>query len=226
MHSLNQNRFGFFGTYKCDIINYFSRILNNLDKKVVVVDASIEQTMNYCIPDTYEDDYISYRNVDYYKNCINQDRFSDISYEDYDVILIDFGFNKQLLNELYDCKALFLVCDFQRHNVQNMKDFISSLEGESSIVRIYRDIVDSKINSKYVDSYLDIESCTQIIANYDFELEQCDYKCNLESQYNDIFKFKDLSKEYKDMFYDIISEFFQVEKKQILKAIKLAERGK
>ncbi|WP_156456346.1 hypothetical protein [Abyssisolibacter fermentans] len=225
MEPLIKNKLGFFGTYKCDIINYLSRILSKLDKKVAVIDASIEQTMRYCIPQTYDGNYVSYRSVDFYINCQAEKSFINVTFDDYDVILIDFGFNKSLLDKLYDCTGIFLISDFQRYNIQRIRAFTNDLKDESSIIRIYRDMVDSKIDSKYIDSYLNIDNF-EVIAKYEFELEPQDYKSNIEFQYNDIFKFKDLSKYYKDMLNDIISEYFQIEKKQILKAAKLAERGK
>ncbi|WDV46950.1 hypothetical protein PV797_04430 [Clostridiaceae bacterium M8S5] len=219
------NSFGFIGTYKCDILNYLSRIFKSLGKNVVVIDASLKQEMVSCLPWSFNLDYVSFRNVDFYTHCYSKTNYNKVPIDDYDIVLIDYGFNDSLIGEIGDIKSLFIVSDFQRFNVLHMKELIADISGKPQSVRIYRDVVKSKINSKYIDNLLKLDEFVDTIAKYEFDLSYEDYKTNIEFQYNDVFKFKKLTKEYKEMFKDIISQYYQFEKKQIDKALKLAEGG-
>ena len=59
-------------------------------------------------------------------------------------------------------------------------------------IKIYRDIVNSKINTDYIDSILDINQKINIVLEYILTLDEIDYKYRLENQYGDSIVLKSL----------------------------------
>lgn len=218
-------KMGFFGTYKCDIIAYLARIFNSLDKKVAVIDATKTQILNYCIPRSFKDSFICFRNVDYYTNCFSERFFEDDFLKQYDVVLIDFGFNKNMLGHIKNCTKIYMVCDSTRYNLRMMKKFLPSLNLDKTVVKIFRDTVDGKINSTYLNNFLEVKEFFEVEEEYDFELSYEDYKANVEFQHNDIFKFNKLSKIFNDFLIKTIVNNVECTEKTALKAMKKAKGG-
>lgn len=214
-------KMGFFGSYKTDIYHYFSRILKVLDKRVAIVDASNDSYLYHSIPQL-EEEFVTYRDVDIY---ITKDGLEAATTGDYDVLIIDYGFNS-LDNDFQACEIKLLVTDLQKHNISRVKDVLDSTSNKPQIIRIYRDLVGGKINPRYIDNYLNLEEKAEVIAEYDFYLDEDAYKCNIQCQYDDIISFKKLPKEYKSMFKELLGQYFSLDNKSITKAIKQAEGGK
>ncbi|KAB3525455.1 hypothetical protein [Alkaliphilus serpentinus] len=216
-------KLGFWGSYKTDILHYFSRILNALDKRVIIYDDSNDEYLYHSIP-MVDRGFITYRDVDIY---INREGSSlEISNEEYDVTLMDFGFDQSKMHQFLDCDIKLLVTDFQRHNILRVKDMMVEINDKPDLIRIYRDIVDSKINTRYIDNLLKLEDSFNLLAEYNLYFDEVAYKSQIECQYNDIISFKKLPKEYKIMFKEIIREFFSSDDKTVIKAIKTAEGGR
>lgn len=242
---------GFAGSYKADILLFMARIFHALGKKVTVVDATDEQYLVYSIPNYLNNKVITYENTDFYLGCNTHENYEKIPFEKYDIAFIDFGFNKSMTKCCKSSDRIILITDLERHNVMRLRDFISdfikkehshtdanekqsdSSEIESreilnescSFTRIYRDIVDSKINVKYLDSLLDVSASINITSQYLIYLDDCDYRIRIESQYDDCFRFHKLSKVYKIMFSELIVEYMDIPRKDADKAIRVAEKG-
>lgn len=229
-------RLGFAGSYKCDLILYLSGILHNAGKKVAIVDASDEQLFQYCLPVLFASDcMVTYRDIDAYYKIKNEDDYRSVMKEEYEVLLIDIGFNKSMAGFLRSMDYCIFVTDPEIHNVQKMRDFISIFnksgkeadenKSENS-VRILRDMCQGKIGYKYISSIIDSPTSMNYIGEYVFLLDEVDRRLRLHCQYDHIFKFGRLSKEYKIMFADMLDTFFGMSKKQIKKSIRKAERGR
>ncbi len=227
-------KLGFAGSYKCDLILYLSRILHAAGKKVAIVDASDEQLFQYCLPLAFTSDrMVTYRDIDVYYKVKDEDEYRSVVQEQYDVILIDVGFNKGMAKFMLQADYGIFVSDPEIHNVQMMKEFIDIFSGSKekdenegvSFVRIFRDMCQGKISYKYISSIIDSPASLNYIGEYVFILDEVDRRLRLHCQYDHIIKFKKLSKEYKIMFIDMLETFFGMSKKQINKSIKKAERG-
>ncbi|MCX7920453.1 MAG: hypothetical protein N3B21_00300 [Clostridia bacterium] len=219
-------KIGFCGTKIDDITSYLSRILNVIGKKLAVIDASEEQFLKFSVPSGDNCTNITtYRGVDIYTDCSFQDNFAKVNLSKYEVVFINFGLNKALLKEFSDCDIHFIVTDMERHNVLRLKDTVSKLDKKLEAIRIYRDVVDSKIDKRYMDSLLE-NVMVNYKAEYFFNLDDSELACRIDSQYNDIFKFNKLPKEFKVMFSEVLTELLGLDKKTVSNAIKKAERGK
>jgi len=229
-------KLGFAGSYKCDLILYLSRILLAAGKRVAIVDATDEQLFHYCLPLTSLSDCVfTYRDIDVYYRIKNEDDYRSTVKEEYDVLLIDAGFNRSMVEVLKRTDYCIFVTDPEIHNVHKLKDFISAFSGSAKqieenngaqLVRIFRDMLQGKINYKYISSVLDLPSPLNYIGEYVFLLDETDRRQRLHCQYDHIFKFNKLSKEYKMLFGDMLEVFFGMDRKQIKKAIRKAERGR
>lgn len=243
-------KIGFAGSYKCDLLLYMARVAAAAGKNVMVADATDEQLLNYSMPDGLDDSIINYCRCDILPGCGCSGAYGQLEFDKYDIVLIDYGFNKSLLHQAKNCNVLIVVSDFERYNVLKLRDCFREAFGTSqeieietsqqnqgeeygqamnapkmNVVKIYRDVVNSKINSDYIDHLLDIDDMSNVTGGYLFYLDDTDHRLRLESQYNDNFHFNKLSKEYKLMFSDILQPYLNIDAKELNKVIKKAERG-
>lgn len=219
-------KIGFIGSYKIDTIHYLTRIIHNLGKEVLAIDSTEEQLMKYTLPNAPEDDFITYRDIDFYMNLNNKKKYKDIKFDDEKIYLIDFGFNNDLTDNLNECDLIIVITDFQYHNIKRLQGIIKNSKIKDVVI-VYKDIVDTKIDTNYIDFLLEIEKfATLIVSKYEIVLNESDIECKIINQYDNFFKFKDISKQYKEMFIDILTEYSVDNRRNIIKAIKKAEKGK
>lgn len=234
---MNSTKICFAGSYKCDLMLYLSRVLVAAGKKTAIIDASQEQLFRYAVPTFFSiDNIVTYRDVDVYFNILNSDDLKECIRETYDTILVDVGFNLQMAGFISQCDFAILTTDPHRHHVQKLKEYIQELqkqiknvpeeERKTKFVRIFRDFCSGKINYKYVAGTLDTPEAMEYIGQYLFLMDENDQRIHLNCEYDDIFRFSKLSKEYKQMISDMLETFFQMDKKQIQKSMRQAERGR
>ncbi|WP_114298753.1 hypothetical protein [Anaerobacterium chartisolvens] len=217
-------KIGFVGSKTEDIILYISRILFNMDMNIAVMDTSEQQLLKYSVPESIPINLLtSYRNVDFYIGCCNKENYKKVDISKYNVIIINFGLNPAFVKELMSCSLRFAVTDLERSSVLRLKEYLEMLDCSYEFIRIYRDVVDSKIDKSYLDSLLDIAT---VVKEYYFYISEKELCCRLDSQYNDIFRFSGLPKEYSAMFKDILVDSLSFNRKDVEMAIKKAEKGK
>lgn len=216
---------GFTGFCKSDIIIYFSWILRLLGEKVAIIDQSNQEELCYSIPTgVFTQDIIDYRGVDVFLNCKNKP-IASLQLEGCTVALIDFGANCKALECNNELKALFIVTDLNRHHTVQLSSCLSYISNRPDSIRIIRDMVNTKITPRYIDSLLQSSQYTNIIAKYEFNFNEKEYECRLKSQYDDIFKFTKIPLDFKNMLIDCIIELFEKDKKSVQKALKKAQKG-
>lgn len=219
-------KLGFTGSYKLDLLNYIARICVNLGQKVAVVDASETQYMKYTIPEFKDVDCISYNGVDYFIDKGEPEKYNEVPWQSYNIVLIDYGFNNELMHLYSECQIVFAVTDFQRQHIMQLKYIVDSgYIKDTNVVKLYRDVFECKIRKKYIDHILKLEDNSKVLAEYVFERRTEDDVIKLLSQYDDRVKFKRLSKEYKEFLHDVIEEILELKPKEINRAIKLAQEA-
>lgn len=222
-------KLGFIGAYKSDLLQFLSRILIHLNLNVAIIDASYEQILKYNIPNPFEEDIVNYRDVEILLNKNTIKQLETIDFDCYDIVLIDYGFNNLLLKDLKSCQMIFAITDLQIHNIMHMKEFFSSIkriaQDKLKIIKIYRDVVDCKIKHNYLKHILQCDEVINTVDEYFLYLNERDYICKLMSQYDDTYKFKTLSTDYKTLLKDIINQYFDFDSKTLTRAIKLAVEG-
>lgn len=226
-------KIGFAGSYKCDLLLYLARIATAAGKRVAIVDAASEDIWSYSVPVYMDKKLVTYNDTDIYLSCNTKGSLGDVDLGKYDMVFFDFGFNKDMVEYASQCDAGILISDIERNHVLRLREYIKAftlaLESEDKpkmdVIKIYRDVVDSKINTKYTDTLLDIGDKLNIAMEYIVGFDSVDYRCRIESQYNDNIKFNKITKDLKSMFVDILESCTQIDRKSLLNAMKKAERG-
>jgi len=220
-----QIRLGFIGFCKTDLILYLSRIIKSLGEKAAIVDRSADQKISYSVPvGIYTKDRLDYRGVEVFLNC-SETELKELPLDDFYTVLVDFGLNVKTFGDIKEMNAVFIVSDLQRYHLLPLSDFLSKAGKIPNTIRIYRDMPSGKITACYADSLLNIENAANLIAKYEFPLNETEYSVRLTSQYDDVFKFSRIPVEFSQMLIDCVTELFGIDKKAAVKALKKAQRG-
>lgn len=214
---------GFLGCDKYEIILYLSRILYHLGKKVLLVDYAESEALyqSIPIPDTLkeENNYIHYSGIDF----IQGKYYGRNKKEEYDYILIDFGYDTSNII-LSQCEKVLFITDLQLHNLKRIKNIFYNGNGEKYL--IIKDVFPCKIKPEYIREQL---SSLMIGEEQVYILYQdpIDMKYRIQSQYDHKFSFPKLSKPAKSFLQDLIIKLNEnISVKQLRNAYRKAERGK
>jgi len=213
---------GFIGTNNIDIIFYLERLCVNLNLKTALIDASNEQLLKYSVPNE-EDEEIIYRGVDIYFNRNTLNKLVTFDTSKYDMIIVNYGLNHEVSSDMQLCNVLILTTDFDRVNVLRLQETLMKLE-DITIVKIYLDVMKTKISPKYIDTLLNIKKF-KITKEYTIPFAEDNLKSRLISQYDDMFNFMGISDKFRNMLIDLAELYMNIDSKAVAKAIKKAEKG-
>lgn len=170
---------GFTDSGKSFLAKYTSRIISNDNKRVALVDASINRGLYYsmCVGDddmktrslqsieNGKNKAVPFGNIDIFTNrpaAINFQRvFENLSklQEEYDVVIVDANYEAALM--IAQESRLFIVQDFRRESaVRNQQNFLLPLvqvAGEGNLPEatiIYNKAVKCKIRKEDIEQYL------------------------------------------------------------------------
>ena len=229
-------KIGFIGAYdKTDLIVYVAKILTTLEKKVLVIDATVNQKARYVVPvinptKMYVTEYeeidiaVGFSNLEEIKKYLG---LSEGQNMEYDVILIDTdniqGFNNF---DLQDAQKNYFVTSF---DVYSLKKGLESLIELKNVVSLTK-ILFSQSMLKEEDDYLNFLSLGYKIAWNEFRLwfpiENGDLSVIYENQRVAKIKFRKLSIQYKDGLAYLAEEILgDVSEAKVRRAIKTLEKG-
>ena len=229
-------KIGFIGAYdKTDLIVYVAKILTTLEKKVLVIDATVNQKARYVVPvinptKMYVTEYeeidiaVGFSNLEEIKKYLG---LSEGQNMEYDVILIDTdnieGFNNF---NLQDAQKNYFVTSF---DVYSLKKGLESLIELKNVVSLTK-ILFSQSMLKEEDDYLNFLSLGYKIAWNEFRLwfpiENGDLSVIYENQRVAKIKFRKLSIQYKDGLAYLAEEILgDVSEAKVRRAIKTLEKG-
>ncbi len=201
-----------------DIVLYLSRILQRLGKRVLIIDLSEYGSIRCSVPSfnglESSSDIINYRKVDYTSKEI------DIAaYEEYDDILISFGFKAPL--DLSSCSHIICVSDLFKFNQERLSELcrrmVSSEKARKML--LIRNMIYSKKSGILCECLTEVfDSGSSSFLYYD----ERDYENSLFSLYGN-FSFSKISKCLKTYLKkEILSLYPDTSIKRINKAIKKA----
>lgn len=228
-------KIGFIGAYdKIDLIIYIAKILTSLDKKVLVIDATINQKARYVIPvinptTTYITEYeeidiaVGFKNFEDIKLYQGVSEIQDM---EYDFIFVDTDNEDGLNNfKLEESVKNYFVTSFDAYSLKKGLETFIGIKNVMSLTKI----LFSKEMSVEEDDYLNFLSLGyKIIWNENkiyFPIENGDLSAIYENQRVAKIKFKNLSVEYKDQLEYISEQILEdVSGATIRKTIKNIER--
>lgn len=140
-------KINFIGAYdKTDSIMYIAKILTEMKKKVIIVDATITQKTKYVIPtiDNRSEYIANYANIDF---AIGFTNYNDIKTYlgmpqsaafTYDYMLIDID-NSDLLNnfDVYSSKKNYFVTSFDLYALKKGVEVLKRLSLPVEIMKVY-----------------------------------------------------------------------------------------
>jgi len=219
---MGDNVIGFIGSDKYELILYLSRILFHLGKKVLLVDYAESEALYQCIsiPGMLREEsgYIDYRGIDF----IQGQYFVPNMRQQYDVVLIDLGFNDEN-KALSQCTKVVYITDLQLHNVRRIKslDYLRDIDK----YLVIKDVFQCRIKPEYI-----LEQLGQVIDKshvYILYQDAFDLKYKVQSQYNHRFSFGKLSRPTKFFLKEITKQMDNnLDEKRLNNAYRKAERGK
>lgn len=223
---------GFFGAPCYDLINYVARILTQMNKSILMIDLSTDQSLTCSVPlpDTYDGSEFDYRDVTF---CLDEPEYMGM---DYEVILYYFGVN---LEEIRPVDYAFCITSAELHVIADVADLMGNIEYDNNSapgdsrrdIRFLRNAPNVialgpgvDLRFKFISQQLNVPKRDLISVDMDENAMMCRLAC----QYDNSFRFQRLSADYKELLYRICSTLCEEEldTKVYRKAFKLAERGR
>lgn len=229
-------KIGFIGAYdKTDLIVYVAKILTTLNKKVLVVDATVNQKARYIVPTispaaTYVTDFedidiaVGFSDMEGIKNYLGITQEQEW---EYDILLVDTDNIAGLQAfELEEAQKNYFVTSFDNYSLKKGLETLIELKVPMSLTKV----LFSKEMLKEEDDYLNFLSLGhKVIWNeyrIYFPIENGDLTVIYENQRVAKIKLKKLSVQYKDGLVYLAEEILgDVSENNIRKAIKIIEKG-
>lgn len=229
-------KIGFIGAYdKTDLIVYIAKILTTLNKKVLVVDSTVNQKARYIVPainptTTYVTDFedidiaVGFSSLEDIKNYLGLAENQEM---EYDIALIDTDKIEGFKNfGLETATKNYFVTSFDNYSLKKGLEVLSGLQNVISLTKV----LFSKEMSKEEDDYLNFLSLgyKAVWNEYRiyFPIENGDLNIIYENQRLAKIRFKKLSIQYKDGLVYLAEEILgDVSETNIRKAVKIIERG-
>lgn len=229
-------KIGFIGAYdKIDLIIYIAKILCMLKKRVLVIDATINQKARYIVPvinptKSYVTEYeeidiaVGFQDENEIKKYLGILENNDLQY---DFILIDVDNNEAMKNfNIAEVQKKYFVTSFDIYSLKRGIEIISNMPNVINMTKI----LFSEEILKEEDDYLNFLSLgLKVVWNeyrIYFPIENGDLSVIHENQRIAKIKFKRLSVQYKDSLCYIATEILdETSEGQIRKVIKAIERG-
>ena len=227
-------KINFIGAYdKTDSIMYIAKILTEMKKKVIIVDATITQKTKYVIPtiDSRSEYIANYANIDF---AIGFTNYNDIKTYlgmpqsaafTYDYMLIDID-NSDLLNnfDVYSSKKNYFVTSFDLYALKKGVEVLKRLSLPVEIMKVYF----SNLMSQSEDDYFNyIATGCRVKWNQEkiyFPLLNEDLDVIKENQRLSKIRFKGLSNEYKTSLMEWTQDICG-DSNGVKKACRQIERG-
>ncbi len=227
-------KINFIGAYdKTDSIMYIAKILTEMKKKVIIVDATMTQKTKYVIPtiDNRSEYIANYANIDF---AIGFTNYNDIKTYlgmpqsaafTYDYMLIDID-NSDLLNnfDVYSSKKNYFVTSFDLYALKKGVEVLKRLSLPVEIMKVYF----SNLMSQSEDDYFNyIATGCRVKWNQDkiyFPLLNEDLDVIKENQRLSKIRFKGLSNEYKTSLMEWTQDICG-DSNGVKKACRQIERG-
>lgn len=229
-------KIGFIGMYdKIDLILYIAKILTLLDKKVLIIDATINQKAKYIVPTMdptikYITDFedidvaIGFSGMEDVKNYLGVPQGQEM---EYDIALVNTdnptGFRNFALEA---AQKNYFVTSFDVYSLKRGLEIFRELHSVANLTKV----LFSKEMIKEEDDYLNFLSLGYKIVWNEyriyFPIENGDLNVIYENQRISKIKFRKLSVQYKDGLVYLAEEILgDVSESNIRKAVKTIEKN-
>lgn len=224
-------KIGFIGAYdKTDLILYTAKVITELNKKVLVIDATVLQKARYIVPCIAPSKcYITeYEKIDVAVGFNSFDeikRYLGVEELQYDIVLIDVDENNVFHNfEMVTARKNYFVTAFDSYSLKKGLEVIGKMKDKI----LMKKILFSQEMLKEEDDYLNFLSFYYSIRWEDqkifFPYESGDNSAIIENQRTARIRFRNLSDSYKEGLLSITRDILPDEKNSEIRKI-IFKRG-
>lgn len=168
-------KIGFIGaTDKTDIIIYVAKVLNDIGKKVMVVDTTITQKSKYVVPSinptkTYITDFnnvdyaVGFRNIEDIARYLGMKENEKIENLNYDYMLVDIDDEKNIGNfEIQETGKNYFVTRFDLYSLRRGLEILNNIPLNMNLSKILINYNMKKEDEEYLD-FLSLD--TRVVWN-------------------------------------------------------------
>lgn len=222
---------GFIGAYdKTDLIIYVAKILQSLEKRVMVVDTAITQKTRYVVPAinptiTYITEFekidfaVGFKNLEEIKQYLKLDKTEELPY---DYILIDIDRRKYLKTfDIEKANKNYFVTAFDNFSLKRGITVLEAIEFPITVTKILfshdlRKEDDERLNFLSMECNIKWNDYVIYFDRSYSDVQAIEYNQSMEQ-----ITFKSLSNEYKEgIMYLVLDIFSEANKSIIKKAMK------
>ncbi len=227
-------KIGFIGAYdKTDLILNIAKILTTMEKRILVIDSSINQKAKYVVPaiDPTVSYITSFEDIDVaigFNDLDEVKKYTGVNEElPYDIILIDCDSIERLEKfELEGADKNYFVTSFDVYSLKKGLELISNISVAIKLTKV----LFTQEALKEDDDYLNYLSLGYKVIWEDeiiyFPLENGDYSAIVENQRLQKIKFRRLSIQYKESICYMAQQILELNSdSSVRKAIKFIEKG-
>lgn len=214
--------YSFIGTPCYDILIYLSILLKNLNKKVLVIDDSVDQEVMNCIEKPLDlEGMIHYNQVDY----LGGGMYSSELLKEYDIVLQLLSYS-EIPEPKEEVQEAIIVTDTKRKNMEGAKNVIMGSGCSKQL--IIRDILDKKLGRDYfAKAYLGKENGDSGVSKkdiYEVGFDEMDYCYRIRLEHEVFRRFYSLSADLKEILFQLASELGQMPMKRVKEAYRTSKR--
>lgn len=227
-------KIGFIGAYdKTDLILNIAKILTTMEKRILVIDSSINQKAKYVVPaiDPTVSYITSFEDIDVaigFNDLDEVKKYTGVNEElPYDILLIDCDSIERLEKfELEGADKNYFVTSFDVYSLKKGLELISNISVAIKLTKV----LFTQEALKEDDDYLNYLSLGYKVIWEDeiiyFPLENGDYSAIVENQRLQKIKFRRLSIQYKESICYMSQQILELNSdSSVRKAIKFIEKG-
>jgi len=223
-------KIGFIGAFeKTDLIIYIAKILEEVKKRVLIIDTTVLQKARYIVPCIAPTKFYvtEYEGIDVavgFEDLNSLNRYLGDIENDYDIVLIDVdSYEKFDEFELVNSERLYFVTAFDSFSLKKGIEVIGTMRQKVKMKKVLFERTFSDEN----DEYLNLLSLTYPVIwdeeKIFFPYENGDLTAIIENQRVTKIKFKNLTEEYRAGLFELVKEIVPEEKtgeiKKVLKNI-------
>lgn len=219
-------KIGFIGAYdKSDLILYVAKVIAEVNKKVLVIDATVLQKARYIVPciapskcyiTEYEnfDVAVGFNNLDEIKKYLIVDELQ------YDIVLIDID-DSDSFNEFEMMKANknFFVTAFDNYSLKKGLEIIGKMDDNIFMKKVlfsHEMLEEEDDYLSFLSFYYSVRWDEEKIY---FPYETGDNSAIIENQRTAKIRFKNLSDTYKEGLYAMAQDIIDTKKSEVRKII-------
>lgn len=219
-------KIGFIGAFdKTDLVIYTGKILTELNKRVLVIDATILQKTRYVVPCIEPTKFYvtEYEGMDIavgFENLEMLNQYLGNIESEYDIVLVDIDshdkFNKF---EVINSEKFYFVTTFDSFSLKKGIEILENIEQRVNVTKVLFERDFSEENDRYLN-FLSIKC----VAKWEkekvyFPYEQGDLSAMMENQKVAKVRFKNLSEIYREGLFSLVQGIVPEEKKSEIKRV-------